>query len=400
MEDNYKRIIGLSDEEFLSFLYSERDRENSLNNYQGWNNWVLIGTMITLLYTIYSMLEINTIIEWLKVGYYMGGIVAFLLAYRFLIYFLKIERGYDNSRVKLLKNIIPWTDVGLVIVTCLSVIILILLFDKPSQIFWLWSSILILQCVGVVAAIIKQNDIVPSYYDKSFISNYWLNAAYNIILAALMGVVFGMSFETNSWSILCSEFKMGALLSLLLFTIYLLITINVENKVIRKFEPIIDEYVYSGASKEKTFQSILKNRMGYGVFDVCIREYETIKNRVLLCKEKSIILNGITNKLKTEGHTLDQLSEYLRTLDSILKFSSESLIQARNLLTRINKMLKIVPIISQFSDLKVINKTTEDFYKEMKGIISEVKQVQDIIEKMMTDYRKKINDISNSITIK
>ena len=33
------RITELQDSEFLSFLYSERDREEGLVTYQGWNLW-------------------------------------------------------------------------------------------------------------------------------------------------------------------------------------------------------------------------------------------------------------------------------------------------------------------------------------------------------------------------
>ena len=49
------RITELSDSEFLSFLYSERDREESLNHFQGWNIWAVIGAMITVICTAYSI---------------------------------------------------------------------------------------------------------------------------------------------------------------------------------------------------------------------------------------------------------------------------------------------------------------------------------------------------------
>lgn len=38
-------ITDLSDGEFLSFLFSERDRENALRQYQGWNIWALVGAI-------------------------------------------------------------------------------------------------------------------------------------------------------------------------------------------------------------------------------------------------------------------------------------------------------------------------------------------------------------------
>lgn len=50
-------IPEMSDSEFLSFLYSERNRENDISQYQGWNTWVLIGAAITSLCAFYSTIK-------------------------------------------------------------------------------------------------------------------------------------------------------------------------------------------------------------------------------------------------------------------------------------------------------------------------------------------------------
>ena len=49
-------IYELPDGEFLSFLYSERDRENSLRQYQGWNIWALVGAISTVVVAGYFTL--------------------------------------------------------------------------------------------------------------------------------------------------------------------------------------------------------------------------------------------------------------------------------------------------------------------------------------------------------
>ena len=43
-------ISELTGGEFLSFLYLERNREESLNSYQGWNAWVVMGALITVVH--------------------------------------------------------------------------------------------------------------------------------------------------------------------------------------------------------------------------------------------------------------------------------------------------------------------------------------------------------------
>ena len=43
------------DPEFLSFLFAERDRENNLSQFQGWNNWAIAGAIVTIICTMYSI---------------------------------------------------------------------------------------------------------------------------------------------------------------------------------------------------------------------------------------------------------------------------------------------------------------------------------------------------------
>lgn len=53
-------ILSLSEAEFLLFLYSERDREESLNSYQGWNVWAVFGALITVVCAAYGVLVAHT----------------------------------------------------------------------------------------------------------------------------------------------------------------------------------------------------------------------------------------------------------------------------------------------------------------------------------------------------
>lgn len=73
-----KSISNLTDAEFLSFLYSERDREQSLSQLQGWNNWALAGAFATVLWTLYTICSEKYFIEWADVVYLTSGILALL----------------------------------------------------------------------------------------------------------------------------------------------------------------------------------------------------------------------------------------------------------------------------------------------------------------------------------
>lgn len=56
MEKNKSnRITELPDSDYLSFLYSERDREEKLATYQGWNLWAIAIAMVTVICTLYGI---------------------------------------------------------------------------------------------------------------------------------------------------------------------------------------------------------------------------------------------------------------------------------------------------------------------------------------------------------
>ena len=55
MKDKHSLVSEMSDSEFVSFLYSERDRENNLSQFQGWNNWAIAGALATIIYNIFTI---------------------------------------------------------------------------------------------------------------------------------------------------------------------------------------------------------------------------------------------------------------------------------------------------------------------------------------------------------
>lgn len=107
--DEYKTLIlNLNDSEFISFLYSERDRENSLSQYQGWNNWALAGAIIAILCFVYATIKDAGQIDSMQCIYYATGSIAFFLAYHTWLSFFERKRGHDFTRVRLLREKTPW----------------------------------------------------------------------------------------------------------------------------------------------------------------------------------------------------------------------------------------------------------------------------------------------------
>ena len=113
MEKNKSnRITELQDSDFLSFLYSERDREEGLVTYQGWNLWVIVGAMITVILTLYGILcKHHAEIDALNVGYILSGMLSLVLCYlpwgKFGRALFVRERGVDINKLRYLEEITP-----------------------------------------------------------------------------------------------------------------------------------------------------------------------------------------------------------------------------------------------------------------------------------------------------
>ena len=107
-EGKGNNFTKLSDSEFLSFLYAERDRENNLNQYQGWNTWALVGAITMVICALYSILKTSVeAICFRNVLYYTSIVFAIVLSYRsFALLFIR-PRGIDYSKIKTVKEAAP-----------------------------------------------------------------------------------------------------------------------------------------------------------------------------------------------------------------------------------------------------------------------------------------------------
>ena len=133
-------IYELPDGEFLSFLYSERDRENSLRQYQGWNIWALVGAISTVVVAGYFTLKEQFFsISFLQLLMLLSTAFAYLLCFGFVTIILKKERGVDYLKVKFLKDVAPHCYLWCSLLLSLTLSICIIVVNKDNS--WNYVSI-------------------------------------------------------------------------------------------------------------------------------------------------------------------------------------------------------------------------------------------------------------------
>ena len=240
MDETGKRITDLSEPEFLSFLYSEREREESLSSYQGWNIWAIVGALITVLYACYSVIckNINEI-SVLKTGYYLSGILGFVLCYRPYSLLLKSllfrDRGVDFLRVKYLKDVTPkhYLWFSLLITTGFSLFIPI--YDASSRfnavsVFWIIASILVI--IAIVYGNVNKDKLVWAVFDDVVFGEKKLDSCFSGILSGILSVVWLQSFKKIESPIVGSpDFELAVCFVAFIALLYLLALKKMGEKV-------------------------------------------------------------------------------------------------------------------------------------------------------------------------
>ena len=165
MDEHYGKgkIKEMSDSEFLTFLYSERDRENAISEYHGWTTWALFGAFFAVAFYAYNAYKQTHTLDLKLLTCYVTGMLAYVGCYKYLEIWLKRGRGYDITRVRIKKDVAPWTEMAFSLISSVTAVILHLVYVKNILLVILWGAVLFCQLAVFVSALFNRNKLVPCY---------------------------------------------------------------------------------------------------------------------------------------------------------------------------------------------------------------------------------------------
>ncbi|MBR3387879.1 MAG: hypothetical protein IKG84_06585 [Bacteroidales bacterium] len=382
-------VSEMSDSDFLSFLYAERDRENSISQYHGWSNWALTGAIITLLCTIYLTVKNNQQLDWMKVLSYWSGLVAFYLAYHSWALFFSRNRGYNYMRVKLLQDVIPWSEMGLIIISAVVFLVSFFIHRKITLVFWLWCTVLVIQLVATIVAVHKRDCLVPPFAFSFYFPSVKWNIVYYSIMGLLFVAIWSWTFKIRSAGFFNSEFEMGVCFASLFILAHLFFKLNLENKVVNHFDEILDRYLYAFETKEETYKKILCNRMGYGILEVCKDDLQTVQESIIDYDNKEEEIGALKNKIVRGEFDLEEFSLYLDKIREVLDSIDKTVRLSKRLVNRGNEILTMDPFMSQLEDLSKIFETNNNILSKAESAQSSVKEVYVLMKKELTSFKAK-----------
>lgn len=383
-EKKGNNVTKLLDGEFLSFLYAERDRENSLNQYQGWNIWALVGAIATVGCAGYHILKENVeAMAFEQVVYFMSGIFAILLCYRPMIFLFSKERGVDYRKIKLLKEVapIPFLFLASILTVVFSILVPVLDKDEPwscVSIGWMVSAVMFVS-VGIMV-VVNRNKIVKSYFDDMMFVNYKWEKWFSAVVSMVLCFVWRESFKRISVSpVGAPEFEFAICVVVIVLLIHILIKACISEKKANKIDVLIDEYVYKSASKDAIFLSLRINRMGHTVLETCANEIIKIGSGLDVLEQKKQELeeiNSLIDEGKVDVKTFEEcLSKieatrlYLKTYFKQVTDLKEKLIQVESQVPELkndDEYLKLIAIFNgSFSSVNAMVNLSKSILNKM-----------------------------------
>lgn len=364
IDKNKSSIIAeLSDPEFLSFLYSERDREESLNSYQGWNTWAIIGAMITIVCAVYSIIcNHHDEFDWLNMSCFASCIIGFCFCYRswgmFILSFLERKRGFDYRKVKYLKEVAP---IPYLVVALLCSVTFAVFFPLANSVCrWgllsiLWILMAIANVLVLLNVYLGKDRIVMSYVDGILFPNVRLWTWIEMAISAVYSIIWFQSLKLSTGRLFGSpDFEVAACLSSFVLLLYLLLKITMANRKTSVIDVLLDEYIYKGAKKEVVFQKLQANRMGYGIVEICKQELTELMKHAesfdVQKKQMECIKEALANDTIDVCHIQEEMDKVTKTLNYIADWSQKvRLLDAR--MVKVKNQVKEVVLDENFDKM-------------------------------------------------
>ena len=362
MEKNKSnRITELQDSDFLSFLYSERDREEGLVTYQGWNLWAIAGAMVTVIWTLYSILcKHHAEIDALNVGYILSGMLSFILCYlpwgEFGRDLFVRERGVDINKLRYLKEITPKIYLRTALFCSVVFTAYFLLFDdiKPWNVvtvFWIVSALLFI--FGNVSAYRNRNKIVSSVFDVLVFTKLRWNVYFMTAIGCVLSVVWVGSFRRGYGGVFNSpDFEVAICIIACLLLSRLYFHINSELRKSSNIDKILDDYLYKGLTKENAYYQMQVSRMGRGVLASCGKEMMEVKASYDAFEPHKAKMEELITQFDKGEVNAELIYNYFYWVKQATAYAKACSRHARSLDDRLKQIAAQVPALSDTEEYK------------------------------------------------
>lgn len=402
MEKNKSnRITELSDSDFLSFLYSERDREESLNHFQGWNIWAVVGAMVTVACAAYSII-CNHLgeIDRLRTGYLVSDYVSRLFLLWFVVVSVKSfvgrKRATDYKKLKYLKDVAPMPYL-IVATICTFELALFFIFAERDNLWDIvpisWMVLAVSHLLIDVSVFRNWNSYVWAIKEDIWFVRTWVMVAVGLYVYVLVWLIWNWSFKHISGPFIGTpEFELALCVTAFVLLLYLLLIIVLANRKSSETDVRIDEYVYMGKTKEDVYMKLKANRLGYGILEVCSQELFALKKYSDDFDAHKKTLEELRASFKNGTISVDCVVERFESLKESFEYNDEWTNRVDALCDKLDEIGKCVPELKDEDEYINLYGIAGSMMKKSKVMHYEIKSLTSKFQKFFDKHCKEVKE--------
>jgi hypothetical protein len=312
MEKKYVNIEKMSDSEFLSWLYLERDREESIHNNPGWTNWALVAALISIICFMYSILLDNrNNINLYKSIVCSSLFIALFINFIPILSLFKVKRAIDIKRIRELKDEAPILY-PLYVIFVSTIYFIIIIFNE-SSIFnaihcFPWIILASIYLIGLFNVVINRHKIAPALDRVNLFTSSRNNLVFNffVINVADTALFFSYRILPNFYS---KDFVLGVTMASFIVLLYLLLKFNFGGEEKIYADELIDKVVYKKYTRDNAYRTIQTIRLGYLPVDYLWSEIERLNEMYKNCQELNCLIRQDIDEISKQKDYSSKLIE-------------------------------------------------------------------------------------------
>lgn len=391
------RLIGMSDADFLSFLYAERDREESLNHFQGWNIWAVIGAMVTVACAAYSIICNHSVeINRLRTGYLVSDYMSRLFLLWFVVVsvksFVERKRATDYKKLKYLKDVAPMPYL-IVATICTIELALFFIFAEQDNLWDIvpisWMVLAVSHLLIDVSVYRNWNSFVWAIKEDIWFVRTWVMVAVGLYVYVLVWLIWNWSSKHILGPFIGTpEFELAVSVTAFVLLCYLLLMIIHANRKSSEIDVQIDEYVYMGKSKEDVYMKLKANRLGYGILEVCSQEVYALKKYSDDFDSHKKTLEELRASFENGAISVDCVVERFESLKELFDYNDEWANRVDALFDKLDEIERNVPELKDEEEFNILYGIAGGMMKKSKVMHHEIKSLTDEFQKFFDEHCK------------
>lgn len=395
-KDNLRTIEKLNDNEFLSFLYAERNRVRSMEAIAGWTLWAIVGSVFALIIFVYNQLKC------------VNGNVDLVLCYNIFcaffpwcmyIIFVKERNaalgiGDSQHLMRVGDSKSKWILSMLLVMSFLMIVLGLILRIDGIIIFW-WLLILILVIIGIVILYNNRQHYVSSFNQFVISDDGFIN---NLVLAIISGVLaFPFSASLNHLSFGFSvECEITIAIILVIVLLYLLVrNTHIYNQG-DQIDNILSHYLFHRCDKLKVIRELESLYIGLRPSDELLEQYNILSNfmkEIPNVEEKVRKIASIVDKgVCSLGSDCDN---YLHEMEDCIKFIQNYSILYKQFSDKASSIMKVVSIQKDAEFIAMLENVLDN--KRMASSYERLTHINECVNNVIESIRNSINQCSSRI---